>query len=151
LTGINQEETMRELATDRAGLEILHLGDCFRLLESAPVGRIGFVAGGEVVILPVNFLVDGQDVVFTTGAGSKLSAVEVGHYVSFEADSYDQATRVGWSVVVNGLAEIIDSGTEAARLDALGLKPWAGAAERVWVRIRPSSVTGRRIPAPAPA
>jgi nitroimidazol reductase NimA-like FMN-containing flavoprotein (pyridoxamine 5'-phosphate oxidase superfamily) len=140
---------MRELATDRAGLEILHLGDCFLLLESVPVGRIGFVAGGEVVILPVNFLVDGQDVVFTTGAGSKLSAVEVGHYVGFEADSYDQAARVGWSVVVNGLAEIVDSDSETARLDALGLKPWAGAAERVWVRIRPSSVSGRRIPAPA--
>ena len=140
---------MRELGTDRAGLEILHLGDCFLLLESVPVGRVGFVAGGEVVILPVNFLVDGQDVVFTTGAGSKLSAAEVGHYVGFEADSYDQATRVGWSVVVNGLAEIVDSDSEAARLDALGLKPWAGQAERVWVRIRPSSITGRRIPAPA--
>ncbi len=58
---------MRKLATDRAGLEILHLGDCFLLLKSVPVGRIGFVAGGEVVILPVNFLVDGQDVVFRTG------------------------------------------------------------------------------------
>ena len=119
---------MRELATDRAGLEILHLGDCFLLLKSVPVGRIGFVARGEVVILPVNFLVDGQDVVFRTGAGSKLSCVEVGHYVGFEADSYDAATRTGWSVVVNGLAEIVDSDEEAARLDGIGMKPWGGAA-----------------------
>ena len=81
---------MRELATDRAGLEILHLGDCFGLLKSVPVGRVGFTAGGEVVILPVNFTVDGQDVVFVTGAGSKLSGVEVGQYVGFEADSFDQ-------------------------------------------------------------
>src|ERR1700748_2178809 len=103
---------MRELATDRAGLEILHLRDCFLLLESVPVGRIGFMAGGEVVLLPVNFLVDGQDVVFTTGAGSKLSAVEVGQYVGFEADSYDAATEAGWSIVVNGLAEIIESDAE---------------------------------------
>jgi uncharacterized protein len=137
---------MRELATDRAGLEILHLGDCFTLLKSVPVGRIGFVAGGEVVILPVNFLVDGQDVVFRTAAGSKLSAVEVGRYVGFEADSYDPAARTGWSVVVNGLAELVDSAEEAARLDALGLTPWgAGPADYVWVRIRPSSITGRRI------
>ena len=84
---------MRELATDRAGLEILHLGDCFLLLKSVAVGRVGFVARGEVVILPVNFAVDGQDVVFATGAGSKLSCVEVGHYVGFEADAYDTATR----------------------------------------------------------
>src|ERR1700744_1024890 len=124
---------MRELATGRAGLEILHLGDCYGLLASVPVGRIGFLAGGEVVMLPVNFLVDGQDVVFTTGAGSKLSAVEVGHYVGFEADSYDEATRAGWSVVVNGRAEIAEPEAEPAGLAAPGLKPWAGADERVWV------------------
>jgi uncharacterized protein len=142
---------MRELATDRIGLEILHLGDCFGLLKSVPVGRIGFVAGGEVVMLPVNFLVDGQDVVFTTGAGSKLSSVEVGHYVGFEADSFDPATRAGWSVLVSGMAEIVESDEEAARLDASGLQAWAGAAERLWVRIRPTSVSGRRIPAAPPA
>ena len=142
---------MRKLATDRAGLEILHLGDCFGLLESVPVGRIGFLAGGEVVILPVNFRVDGQDVVFRTGSGSKLSAVEVGQYVGFEADAYDSATGTGWSVVVNGLAEIIDAAEEVARLDALGLASWGGADPgRVWVRIRPSSITGRRIAAPGP-
>jgi nitroimidazol reductase NimA-like FMN-containing flavoprotein (pyridoxamine 5'-phosphate oxidase superfamily) len=141
------EGMMRKLATDRAGLEILHLGDCFGLLGSAPVGRIGFMAGGEVVILPVNFLVDGQDVVFRTAAGSKLSALEIGHYVGFEADSYDAASQRGWSVVVNGLAEVVDSDAEARRLDALGLATWgAGAAGRVWVRIRPATVSGRRLP-----
>jgi uncharacterized protein len=143
---------MRKLATDRAGLEILHLGDCFLLLGSVPLGRIAFVAGGEVVILPVNFMVDGQDVVFRTGAGSKLSAVEVGHYVGFEADSYDAAAGTGWSVVVNGLAEVVESGEEAARLERLGLCRWGGAdSGPVWVRIRPVTITGRRIPAPEAA
>ena len=136
---------MRELATDRAGLEILHLGDCFLLLKSVPVGRVGFTARGEVVSLPVNYLVDGQDVVFATGAGSKLSCVEVGHYVGFEADTYDAATRTGWSVVVRGLAEV-QSETECARLDTLGMKAWGGPPEeRAWVRIRPASITGRQI------
>jgi uncharacterized protein len=139
---------MRKLATDRAGLEILHLGDCFLLLGSVPLGRLGFVSGGEVVILPVNFVVDGQDVVFRTAPGSKLSAVEVGHYVGFEADWYDAAAGTGWSVVVNGLAEIVESDEDAARLDGLGLASWGGAGSgRVWVRIRPTSITGRRIPA----
>jgi len=140
---------MRELATDHAGLEILHLAECFRLLESVPVGRIGFLAGGECVILPVNFLVDGQDILFRTGSGSKLGSIEVGHYVGFEADSYDAATHAGWSVVVNGLAEIEESDDEVARLDALGLAPWGAAEDQTWVRIRPASITGRRTPAPA--
>jgi hypothetical protein len=143
---------MRKLATDRAGLEILHLGDCFLLLGSVPLGRIGFVAGGEVAILPVNFVVDGQDVAFRTGAGSKLSAIEVGHYVGFEADSYDAASGTGWSVVVNGLAEIVEADEEAARLDGLGLPSWGTAdSGRVWVRIRPVTITGRRIAPPAAA
>jgi nitroimidazol reductase NimA-like FMN-containing flavoprotein (pyridoxamine 5'-phosphate oxidase superfamily) len=141
---------MRKLATDRAGLEILHLGDCFGLLGSTPVGRIGFLAGGEVVILPVNFLVDGQDVVFRTAQGSKLSSIEVGHYVGFEADTYDPVTHAGWSVAISGLAEIVEDDDEAARLDACGMVSWIGqGADLVWVRIRPSSVSGRRIPAQA--
>ena len=142
---------MRKLATDRAGLEILHLGDCFGLLESVPVGRIGFLAGGEVAILPVHFLVDGQDVVFRTEEDSKLSAAEVGKYVVFEADSYDADARTGWSVLVKGLAETIDSADEVARFDAVGLSAWGGdgSSER-WVRIRPSSITGRRIAATSP-
>jgi nitroimidazol reductase NimA-like FMN-containing flavoprotein (pyridoxamine 5'-phosphate oxidase superfamily) len=141
---------MRKLATDRAGLEILHLGDCFGLLGSVPVGRIGFLAGGEVIILPVNFMVDGQDVVFRTAAGSKLSSIEVGHYVGFEADAYDAAAETGWSVLVSGLAEIVDDEADAARLDACALRSWGEPADPVWVRIRPSSISGRRIPAPAP-
>jgi nitroimidazol reductase NimA-like FMN-containing flavoprotein (pyridoxamine 5'-phosphate oxidase superfamily) len=138
---------MRKLATDRAGLEILHLGDCFLRLESVPVGRIGFVSGDEVVMLPVKFAVDGQDVVFRTGAGSKLSTVEVGQYVGFEADSYDQATGTGWSVVVSGLAEIVEA-AEVARLETLGLPSWPGPDGYTWVRIRPVTITGRSIPAP---
>jgi nitroimidazol reductase NimA-like FMN-containing flavoprotein (pyridoxamine 5'-phosphate oxidase superfamily) len=137
---------MRKLATDHAGLEILHLADCFRLLGSASVGRIAFLAGGEVAILPVNFGVDGQDVVFRTGVGSKLASLEVGHYVEFEADAYDAAAHTGWSVVVSGLAEVITSNAECSRLDTLGLRPWGGAAaDRTWVRIRPASITGRHI------
>lgn len=136
---------MRELATDQLGLEILHLGDCFRLLASASVGRIAFTAGGEVLVLPVIFLVDGQDVVFRAKAGSKLASVEVGQYVAFEVDSYAAATETGWSVLVRGLAEVQPE-AECARLDALGVKAWDWPPkERTWVRIRPSSITGRQI------
>ncbi len=61
---------------DHAGLETLNFDTCLRLLASVPVGRVGFVADGEVQILPVNHLVDGQDVVFRTAHGAKLSVAE---------------------------------------------------------------------------
>jgi len=137
--------------TDHAGLEILSFGDCLRLLDSVPVGRIGFFADGEIVILPVNHLMDGQDVIFRTGAGSKLSSVGSKHLVSFEADSYDARTRSGWSVVVSGFTEVVESDAEIRRFSDLGLDAWARTAEDVptWIRIRPTAVTGRRTPGAA--
>ena len=133
--------------TDHAGLEVLPFDMCLGLLASVPVGRIGFFADGELVILPVNHLVDGQDVVFRTAAGSKLSAAQNGDLVVFEADSYDDLDRSGWSVVVNGFAEMIDDDAETGRLSSLGLHPWSTAVEHpFWIRIRPVSVSGRRTP-----
>jgi uncharacterized protein len=132
--------------TDRAGLDVLPFDTCLALLASVSVGRIGFLADGELVILPVNYLVDGQHVVFRTAAGSKLSAAENGDLVTFEADSYDDLDRSGWSVVVNGVAEVIDD-AETDRLSGLGLHPWSTAVEHpFWIRIRPVSVSGRRTP-----
>jgi len=138
---------MPVLSTDHAGLEILPLDDCLRLLGSVPVGRVGFHCDGEVVLLPVNFVVDGQDVVFCTARGSKLSAAEGEGLVAFEADAYDPRSRSGWSVLVNGHAEIVYEDAEIRRLARLGLHPWATAVNRpFWIRIRPASVTGRQIP-----
>ena len=131
--------------TDHAGLEILPFESCLRLLGSVPVGRVGFFADGEVVILPVNYLVDGQDVVFRTGAGSKLSSVGSKIHVGFEADAYDAGAHTGWSVVISGFTEEVESAAEERRLNALGLQSWGRAAEDPhWIRIRPTSVTGRR-------
>jgi uncharacterized protein len=133
---------------DHAGLEVLPLEDCLRLLASVPVGRVGFNADGEIVVLPVNHLLDGQDVVFRTARGSKLSAAEEQNLVVFEADDYTPQTQSGWSVVVNGRAETVYEDTEIQRLDRLGLHPWPTAVDRpFWIRIRPASVSGRQIPA----
>jgi len=132
---------------DHAGLETLSFDTCLRLLASVPLGRVGFIADGEVQVLPVNHMVDGQDVVFRTASGSKLYAADGQRPVTFEADDYDERTHSGWSVVVSGRAEPVDEDTEISRLAATGLRPWVTTVERpFWVRIRPNSVTGRRTP-----
>jgi nitroimidazol reductase NimA-like FMN-containing flavoprotein (pyridoxamine 5'-phosphate oxidase superfamily) len=130
--------------TDHAGLEILPFDVCLRLLASVSVGRVGFFADGEMVILPVNHVVDGQDLVFRTARGSKLSAAEGRNLVTFEADEYDEQTRSGWSVVVTGRAEVIYEDAEIERLSQFGLHPWVTAVEcPFWIRIRASAVSGR--------
>lgn len=133
--------------TDHAGLEILPFEVCLRLLASVPVGRVGFFADGEMVILPVNHVVDGQDLVFRTARGSKLSAAEGRNLVTFEADEYDEQTRSGWSVVVTGRAEVIYEDAEIQRLSQFGLHTWVTAVQRpFWIRIRASAVSGRATP-----
>jgi uncharacterized protein len=142
---------MARYPTDHAGLAMLSLEDCLRLLGSVPVGRVGFQVDGEVVVLPVNHVVDGHSVAFRTGIGSKLSAAESQSHVVFEADDYDAGRRVGWSVVVNGYAEAVYEDAEIATLNKLGLDSWGdGATRPFWIRIRPETVSGRRITSKVP-
>ena len=134
-------------STDHAGLEVLPFEECLRLLASVPVGRVGFIADGELVILPVNHVVDGQDVAFRTARGSKLSAAGGQNLATFEADHYHEQTRSGWSVVVTGRAEVVDAGADVQRLARGGLRPWVTAVQHpFWIRIRPTSVSGRQTP-----
>ena len=136
---------MRGYPTDHAGLEILPFEECLRLLASVPVGRVGFIADGELVILPVNHVVDGQYVAFRTAHGSKLSAAEGQNLATFEADHYNEQTRSGWSVVVTGSVEVVDAEADVRRLTCRGLHPWVTAVQHpIWLRIRPTSITGRQ-------
>jgi hypothetical protein len=130
--------------TDHAGLEVLPFDECVRLLATVPVGRVGFLADGEVVILPVNHVVDGHDIIFRTDTGTKLSVLGEKSPTGFEADSYDERTRSGWSVVLTGRTEVVDDDDEIMRLGGLGLRSWGGAEHPYWIRLRPASVTGRR-------
>ena len=141
---------MTDLA-DHAGLESLPLEVCLRLLESVPVGRVSFCTDGEVVTLPVNHVVDGQNVVFRTDRGSKLSAADRRDHVAFEADDYDPRTRTGWSVLVKGRAEVVREDAEIQRLS----RPWPiSVGHRRGPPLldpdRPPSVTGRHTPLTTP-
>lgn len=129
------------------------------MLASVPVGRVGFITDGELVILAVNHVVDGHNVAFRTAHGSKLSAAdgqnlatfEADHYkqnlATFEVDHYNEQTRSGWSVVVTGRAEVVDAEADVQRLTRRGLHPWVTAVQHpFWIRIRPTSISGRQTP-----
>lgn len=62
------------------------------------------------------------------------------------ADRIDDAFSQGWSVLVRGPARRVSDAEEVRRLSAwVYSTPWAGGDRDLWVRIEPSSVTGRRI------
>ena len=135
--------------TDSTGLEDLGRPDCFALLRTVPIGRIVFTEGALPAIQPVNFVLDGEDVVIRTGMGSKLAAATRSAVVAFEADRYDEDALTGWSVVLVGRAEAVGDEVRRERLAGLGLVPWALGERPHFIVIRPEIVRGRRIRHPA--
>ncbi|MEU7837704.1 pyridoxamine 5'-phosphate oxidase family protein [Nonomuraea sp. NPDC049129] len=59
---------------DSAGLQVLSHEECMRLLPTRPIGRIVFTDSALPAVQPVNFCLDGEDIVIRTAAGSKLAA-----------------------------------------------------------------------------
>ena len=137
--------TMDRLVS-HSGLELMPREESLRLLASQTVGRLAFVDGDQPLIVPVNYaLVDGL-VVFRSGEGTKLETVP-GAKVAFEVDQFDDASRTGWSVVVQGSAEDIteDADWFAARARAGAPETWAPGSKDHCIRIVPTRVSGRRI------
>jgi nitroimidazol reductase NimA-like FMN-containing flavoprotein (pyridoxamine 5'-phosphate oxidase superfamily) len=126
---------------DEPELHEIDVEECFELLSHCTVGRIAVnVDHLGPLVVPVNFVLDGDVVVFRTDEGTKLRLLEKGA-VSFEVDSIDHLHQVGWSVLVRGVGYEADD-WEVKHLD---LRPWAGGAKAHWVRLIPGVVTGRRI------
>jgi nitroimidazol reductase NimA-like FMN-containing flavoprotein (pyridoxamine 5'-phosphate oxidase superfamily) len=126
------------------GLEILSEAECRHLLAQAAVGRVAVVRDGVAAIFPVNYGMVGGDVVFFTGEGTKLVAAQEGALVSFEVDVVDLDERLGWSVLVVGMASLA-SPSATRQAEAVGVYPWAAGGRSRAVRIRPEMITGRRI------
>jgi len=125
--------------------ETLSVEECLELLRSAGLGRVAVRIGDAPAILPVNFALLDEEVVFRTDPGTKLTAALMGVRVAFEADHADPATRAGWSVLVVGRAEEIRDRSTLERVDTLDLEPWVAEAPDFVVRIRTERITGRRV------
>ena len=123
----------------------LDAAECYRLLDSGSVGRLVATAGALPLVLPVNYCLDGHNVVFRTAPDGRLAAATRNVVVAFEVDSIDTATWTGWSVVVTGVASPLESPGDIVRAGQLGLVSWLGEDREHFVRIVPGLVTGRRL------
>ncbi len=126
-----------------SGIEILDSDECRRLLAENEIGRMAVVIGAMPMILPVNYALDGDAIVCRTMPGSRLD-VGQGH-ACFEVDSFDRARRSGWSVLVTGHLEEVNwyQASDMRRITALDVEPWARGDRPMWLRLRPSFITGR--------
>jgi nitroimidazol reductase NimA-like FMN-containing flavoprotein (pyridoxamine 5'-phosphate oxidase superfamily) len=131
---------------DRRGLIVLSTAECFDRIRRQPIGRVGFVHDGEVVILPVNHIVRREQIAFQTSWGSKLQVAADQGPMTFEVDGHDASRSWGWSVLVQGVGSIVHDREERERLEAQHPLTWVTAAANMfWVVITPKRVSGREV------
>ena len=127
-------------------MEELTRPQSMELLGSVAVGRIVFTHHALPAIRPVNHLVAGDLVIVraTDDAAITAAAQYRGMVVAYEADAFDPARRLGWSVIVIGTARLITDPVVAARYRCR-LDPWiAGPTDDV-ISISADMVHGYRL------
>jgi hypothetical protein len=129
----------------RTGLETLNPDACLRLVRGCALGRLAVVVDGGPLVFPVNFALDGSAVVVRTDEGTKLFGARHG-LVAFECDGIERMAHTGWSVIITGRVEEVRGSADIARLERLPLGPWCPGPTPVWLRLRPRTISGRRIP-----
>jgi nitroimidazol reductase NimA-like FMN-containing flavoprotein (pyridoxamine 5'-phosphate oxidase superfamily) len=138
---------------DRTQIERLDRIQCWSLLATMSVGRVGITVDGATEIFPVNYTVDRTSsvtpmILFRTDAGTKLTGLAHNPRISFEVDDLDPTDHTGWSIVVKGRAQqirdLVDP-DQRHRLEQFPVEHWYPGPKRHTIRIVPTEVTGRRI------
>ncbi|HBO54755.1 pyridoxamine 5'-phosphate oxidase family protein [Janibacter terrae] len=116
--------------------------ECWQELRGHEFGRLAFHLAGEVHIVPINYAIDREVLLFRTAQGNKLLGVVMQSDVAFEIDGYDSAQA--WSVVVRGRARVLESTDDRERAEASRLRSWVPTDKDVFVEIAPEEISGRR-------
>ena len=118
--------------------------ECLDRLRLGTVGRVAVTHRALPAIVPVNYVLSGSRVLFRTEPGGMLARACAGNVVAFEVDELDSSGRSGWSVLVIGLAELLD-GSAALRAAETGLAAAVGDGRDQFVAITIGQLSGRLI------
>ena len=114
--------------------------ESLRRLGSVRVGRIVFTHQALPTVRPVNHVVDGGAVILRTHPGAALlSAVDT--VVAYEADSVSDGERIGWSVIVTGVARRLRGTADVERYERL-LRPSVPDEMEYVIRIHAELISG---------
>ena len=123
-------------------VRILSEDECWELLLSSSFGRLAAAVADDIEIFPLNFVVADKRLLFRTAEGTKLLALTVNNKVALETDAIGRADA--WSVVVKGLARVLDTQAEIDAANQLPLRPLVPTLKYIWVEITPTELSGRR-------
>ncbi|HET9091732.1 MAG TPA: pyridoxamine 5'-phosphate oxidase family protein [Acidimicrobiales bacterium] len=137
---------------DQRGSVVLTRSECLALMDAPAggrVGRIGMEMAGMPAVLPLNYVLHGDDIVLRVGPGSILGVAAHGPVVAFEVDgtidgSGREEPEEAWSVLVRGHVSVVRDPVLLDELAASGLTPLVPEAGEVYLLVRTERVTGRR-------
>jgi nitroimidazol reductase NimA-like FMN-containing flavoprotein (pyridoxamine 5'-phosphate oxidase superfamily) len=127
--------------------EVLPEDECRRLLAEQDVGRVAFMSSdGFPVVLPVNFVLDGDLIAIRTDVGAKTDHIPL-HKVAFEVDGVERWNHSGWSVLVQGYGQDVTDavGSHYEALRRRRFSTWAPGEKANWLTIDIHRISGRRI------
>lgn len=76
--------------------------ECRSLLREVEYGRVAWAGSQGITVLPVNFRMVDDSVVFHTAPGTLLSEIADGAQVAFQVDDVDADAAIGWTVMLRG-------------------------------------------------
>lgn len=131
--------------TPNRSSEVLDVATCWSLLRGESIGRIAYIAEERPVIVPVNFAVIEDRIVFRSDPGDKVSRVPLRH-ICMEADGRDDANHV-WSVVAEGVARDVTTALNAEyeKMREVLVPTFAPLHDPHWIAIDVESISGRRL------
>lgn len=133
------------VASSEIMLVALSKAQCYELLAGDSFGRVVFTRRALPAVVPVNYALQGRDILLRTDPDSQLGRTLDGTIVAFEVDAIDREARTGWSVVVVGTARMAGDCGENHAAGAPDLDTWVPWGRTTLVRIVPGEVTGRRL------
>jgi uncharacterized protein len=125
-------------------LETLPTRECLRLLRSRDLGRVGFEYEQRPMILPVNYRVIANGVVFRAAPGTTLSVALMRARVAFEVDDAEPDGSSGWSVLVVGQARELRDDASLREARELRVSPWAPGVHDHFIVVPGDEISGRR-------
>ena len=112
----------------------LSYSKCRELLAAGVFGRVGVCTPEKPVILPVNYSVVGESIIFRTTPYGVVANHDWASSIAFEVDYVDYADHKGWSVLATGRGERVEDTEELSRIKRTwDPAPWAGGARPLYV------------------
>jgi nitroimidazol reductase NimA-like FMN-containing flavoprotein (pyridoxamine 5'-phosphate oxidase superfamily) len=127
-------------------VEELSYAKCRGLLAGGVFGRVAVCTADGAQILPVNYSVVDEAVVFRTSTYGVVATHDWSRPMAFEVDHVDYGDQRGWSVVAVGRGERVEEIEELSLIKRTwDPRPWAGGARPLYVRLAWTELTGRRV------